>query len=119
MPFPYYGFNSYPTQYQPPQNNGGITWVQGVEAMKSYPVQAGQSALLMDTETNCFGIKTVDASGMPLPLRLFDYKERTQNVPQPPVTPVTDTSVFITREEFESRLAAITAATERIESDAE
>lgn len=23
MPFPYYGFNSYPTQYQP-QNNGGI-----------------------------------------------------------------------------------------------
>jgi hypothetical protein len=56
---------------------------------------------------------------MPLPLRLFDYKERTQNAPQSPVTPVTDTSIFITREEFESRLAAITAAKERIESDAE
>jgi hypothetical protein len=94
--------------------------VQGVEAMKSYPVQAGQSALLMDTETNCFGIKTVDASGMPLPLRIFDYQERTtQQAPQQPTAAVHDTSSYITREEFESRLAAITAVTERTESNVE
>ena len=117
----FFGYNNpyMPYQYQTSTNNNGLIWVQGIEAMKSYPVQAGQSALLMDSESNCFGIKTVDASGMPLPLRVFDYKERTQAAPQAPATAVNDTSAFITREEFESRIAEITALTERKESNAE
>jgi hypothetical protein len=119
--FPSYNpYQQFQTMQQPQQqNSGGLLWVQGIEGAKSHFVEPGRSALLMDSESNSFFIKSADTSGMPLPLRLFDYKERTQSAPQSPVTPVTDTSVFITRDEFESRLAAITAATERIESDAE
>lgn len=37
----------------------------------------------MDSESNSFFIKSADTSGMPLPLRIFDYQERTaQQAPQ-------------------------------------
>ena len=79
MPYGYIpnNYNAYtmPQYQQPQQQNNGLIWVQGIEAMKSYPVAPGQSVLLMDSESNCFGIKTADVSGMPLPLRIFDYSE--------------------------------------------
>ena len=76
--------------------------------------------LLMDSESNSFFIKSADVSGMPLPLRIFDYKERTvQQAPQQPTAAVIDTSSYITREEFEQRIAQITAPSERTESNAE
>lgn len=73
--------NVYPTQQNvaPTQQNVGIVWVQGEAGAKSYLVAAGQSVLLMDAESSTFYIKSTDASGMPMPLRVFDYKERTQN----------------------------------------
>ena len=52
-----------------------INWVQGEAGARSIPVPAGQKALLMDSETNVFYIKSSDQSGMPLPLRKFEYKE--------------------------------------------
>ena len=126
-------YNSYfPTNYnpyqqaamqqyqQPAQQNGGLTWVQGIEGAKSHFVSPGQSVLLMDSESNSFFIKSADVSGMPLPLRIFDYKERTvQQAPQQPTAAVIDTSSYITREEFEQRIAQITAPAERTESNAE
>ena len=124
-------YNPYMQQYQQmiqpqvqpqaqTQQNGGLLWVQGIEGAKSHFVEPGRSALLMDSESNSFFIKSADTSGMPLPLRIFDYQERTaQQAPQQPTAAVHDTSSYITREEFESRLAAITAVTERTESNAE
>lgn len=122
-------YNPYVQQYQQmlqpqaqpqQQQNNGLTWVQGIEGAKSHFVSPGQSALLMDSESNSFFIKTADASGMPLPLRVFDYKERTaQQAPQQPTVAVTDTSSYITREEFEARIAEITATTERTDINAE
>ena len=107
-------------QAQTQQSSGGLLWVQGIEGAKSHFVESGRSVLLMDSESNSFFIKTADASGMPLPLRIFDYTERAaQQAPQQPTAAATDTSSFITREEFESRLAAITAATERTDINAE
>lgn len=111
MAFPYY--TSYPYMQQPAQQNNGIIWVQGIEAMKSYPVNAGQSVLLMDAETSCFGIKTVDASGMPQPLRIFDYTERVQKAPESVPAATFDASGFVTREEFEARIAQIRAEYEK------
>jgi hypothetical protein len=64
-------------QNAPQSNSNGITWVQGESAAKSYPVGAGQSVLLMDSEESVMYIKSTDQSGMPLPLRIFDYTERT------------------------------------------
>ena len=127
---PYFpaGYNPYQpamqqfqTMQQPQQqNSGGLLWVQGIEGAKSHFVEPGRSALLMDSESNSFFIKSADTSGMPLPLRIFDYQERTaQQAPQQPTAAVHDTSSYITREEFESRLAAITAVTERTEDNVE
>lgn len=126
MPYGYIpnNYNAYNLpQYQQPmaqQQSNGLIWVQGIESMKSYPVAPGQSVLLMDSESNCFGIKTADASGMPLPLRIFDYSERTaQNAQKPSVTAAIDTDRYITREEFESRITAITAQLKESEENAE
>lgn len=102
--------NPYIPQYQPQQQSGGLIWVQGEAGAKSHPVGAGQSVLLMDSESNRFFIKSADASGMPLPLRIFDYAERTaQNAHTAPTVANVDTSGFVTREEFEARIAQICA----------
>jgi hypothetical protein len=69
--------NAQPAVQQQPSN--GIVWVQGLSAAKSYPVAANTTVMLLDSESSTFYLKTSDASGMPLPLRVFDYKERTQN----------------------------------------
>lgn len=96
-------------QFTAPQNNG-IQWVQGEEAAKSYYVQPGKSVLLMDSESKCFYIKSVDASGMPLPLRVFDYTERTQTAQTSPTTNATPNNDYITREEFERRISEISSS---------
>lgn len=99
-----------PTAAQPAQN--GIQWVQGEAGAKAFFIGAGQSVLLMDSESNAFYIKSTDSSGMPLPLRIFDYTERTaQNAPTAPQTAGIDTSAFVTRAELDERLAALTAPT--------
>ena len=69
-------------QYQPTQPNQSLLYVQGETAAKSWMVGAGQSVLLMDSESPVFYIKSADVSGIPLPLRVFDYTERTQSMPQ-------------------------------------
>lgn len=96
-------------QATPQMQSGGLIWVQGIEGAKSHAVGAGQSVLLMDSESNCFFIKSADASGMPMPLRVFDYTERNtaQNAQKTPASTGIDVSGFITREEFEARIAQI------------
>lgn len=66
-----------PTQpvQQPQQNNSGILWVSGEVGAKSYLVAPGTSVLLMDSESEKFYIKSTDVSGMPQPLRTFEYHE--------------------------------------------
>lgn len=75
-----YGGGAAPAQTwtTPAQNTNslsGINWVQGESGAKSVFVPAGQKALLMDSETNVFYVKSSDVSGMPMPLRIFEYKE--------------------------------------------
>lgn len=104
-PQPYYGM----AQNQPtmPQNasagsGNGMIWVQGEASAKAYPVASGQSVLLMDSEESVFYIKSTDQSGMPQPLRIFDYSERKAVTPKENV-PVTDRKEdFVTRSEFEA-----------------
>lgn len=94
------------------QNSNGIIWVQGEAAAKSYLVAPNQSVLLMDSEEPTFYIKSSDPSGMPLPLRIFDYTERNgaQNLP-PAASNISsvDMTNYITREEFEEKLASLTS----------
>ena len=95
-------------QVTQPVNDTGILWVQGEAGAKSWAVAPGKSVMLMDSESNTFYIKSSDNSGMPMPLRIFDYTERTQQLTQP-VNAIQheqiDTSQFITKEELEKRLS--------------
>ena len=99
---------------QPTQGTPSIIWVQGEEGAKAYMVAAGNSVLLMDSENSAFYIKSTDASGMPLPLRVFDYKERTTTAKTPPQTAQQAGGEFVTRAEFNA-LAARCAALEKQE----
>lgn len=99
---------------QQTQSTPSIIWVQGEEGAKAYMVAAGNSVLLMDSENSAFYIKSTDASGMPLPLRVFDYKERTTAAKTPPQTAQQPGVEFVTRAEFDA-LAARCAALEKQE----
>lgn len=84
QPSPFFPNNAQMPQNSPqmaqnasPASNSGIIWVQGESAAKAYPVASGQSILLMDSEDSVMYIKSTDQSGMPQPLRIFDYTERT------------------------------------------
>lgn len=117
-------YNYYPTYYQPPiadqltqyrqqqytmpqaapqPQPSPILWVQGEEGAKAYMVAPGTSVLLMDSESSSFYIKSTDASGMPQPLRIFDYTERAANA-KSLVIPSAD---YVTREEFNALAARI------------
>lgn len=89
---------------QPAAQNQQIIWVQGEEGAKAYMVAAGNSVLLMDSETSTFYIKTTDNSGMPQPLRIFDYTERKAQQKQS-VQEKAETKDYVTREEFEALAA--------------
>lgn len=96
---PYYGaMQNAPAQNQ--QANNGINWVQGINAAKSFPVGAGQSVLLMDSEGLTFYIKSTDQSGMPLPLRIFDFTERKTDGHEPAIGKI-PTADYVSRDEFE------------------
>lgn len=92
-----------------PQSNG-IVWVQGESAAKSFPVAPNTTVMLLDSESSVFYLKTSDASGMPLPLRVFDYKERMQNGSVLPVNaPNSDSDIdfnnFVTYDKLNEILA--------------
>lgn len=113
--FPQYYPNQVPMMQTPqqmpvgqptmPQNGqatsgNGITWCQGEAAAKSFPVGVGQSVLLMDSEESVFYIKSTDQSGMPQPLRIFDYTERSAQHSEAGITKKQDVD-YVSRKEFE------------------
>ncbi|MBO7625735.1 MAG: hypothetical protein J6S82_10615 [Bacteroidales bacterium] len=93
-----------PVQVQQPQNNqNGIIWIQGEQAAKSYMVAPNATVLLMDSESQRFYLKSSDASGMPLPLRIFEYTETTQNGQNKPAEEkAIDLSSYTTKAEFDA-----------------
>ena len=97
------------------QQSSQIIWVSGEAGAKSYLVAPGNTVMLLDAENSVFYLKSADASGMPLPLRIFDYKERTTAAQQAFGGYVAAETVnldnFVTREEFERRMESIAQQT--------
>lgn len=97
------------------QQSSQIIWVSGEAGAKSYLVAPGNTVMLLDAENSVFYLKSADASGMPLPLRIFDYKERTTGAQQAFGGVVTAEPInldnFVTREEFEQLKASIITQT--------
>ena len=102
---------SQPMQAQPAQQSSQIIWVSGEAGAKSYLVAPGNTVMLLDAENSVFYLKSADASGMPLPLRIFDYKERTTTTQQAFGGSVAAETVnldnFVTRKEFDELKASI------------
>lgn len=102
---------SQPMQAQPAQQSSQIIRVSGEAGAKSYLVAPGNTVMLLDAENSVFYIKSADASGMPLPLRIFDYKERTTAAQQAFSGSVAAETVnldnFVTRKEFDELKASI------------
>lgn len=120
MAYPYVN-NYYPQmpQMQAPQmqqpQSSGINWVSGESGAKSWMVGRGETVLLMDSENQCFYIKQADASGMPLPLRVFDYTERTAASLQPQQSAILQQNDnFITRVEFDELKAKYEALEKKL-----
>lgn len=96
-----YNYNPYQGQYQGyqyEQKASPIIWVQGEQSARAYMVAPGSSVLLMDSESSTFYLKSTDASGMPQPMRVFDYTERTEK----------PSMEYVTREEFNALLEQLT-----------
>ena len=91
-------------QEQNQQSSNGIIWVQGEEGAKAYMVAPGNSVLLMDSENSAFYIKSSDNSGMPMPLRIFDYVERNAKQQTQNIKPNVE---YVTRQEFDALSARI------------
>ena len=78
---------SYQMASQP--QNQSIVWVQGEAGAKAYPVAAGQSVLLMDSEDAVLYVKSTDQTGRPLPMESYDLVKRESVVNVPQVSPNT------------------------------
>lgn len=88
---------------QQQQNNNSLIWVQGETGAKSYLVAPNSTVLLMDSENQRFYLKSSDASGMPLPLRIFEYTEKAQNASNnASVAQTMDLSSYATKAELET-----------------
>lgn len=87
-------------QAQQQANNNGLNWVQGETGAKGYLVAPNTTVLLMDSESNRFYLKSSDASGMPLPLRVFEYEEKTGKEGQK-LAPDSPSVEYVTKREFD------------------
>lgn len=94
---------------QQQSNSSGLLWVQGEAGAKSYLVANGSSVLLMDSERQCFYIKSCDASGMPS-MRVFDYQERK---PAQIPTEQQPTAEYVTREDFNALVSRVDEMSKR------
>lgn len=99
------------SQYQVPLNfppsqqvDAGMIWVQGESGAKAYPVQNGKTVVLFDSESQRFFIKSTDMSGIPQPLRIFEYTETNENETK---TPAIDTSMFVTKDELNDAINSL------------
>lgn len=91
-------------QMQQQSNNAGFVWVQGEAAAKAYPVAAGNSVLLMDSEAPVLYMKSTDVSGRPLPMETYDLVKRENVVAQQPKQPQIDLSEYVKMSDLESKV---------------
>ena len=101
---------------QPQPQAAPIIWVQGEAGAKSFLVAPGQTVQLMDSESEVFYIKATDQSGMPLPLRIFDYKERIQGAQRPVQAAQIPAEQYVTRMEYDALAAKLADVAAKLES---
>ena len=92
------------------QSGSNVIWVLGEDAAMAYMCAPGSSVMLFDSEGSTFYIKTTDASGMPQPLRVFDFRERVQASKTAQSETVDAGREYVTRAEFDEFRAKLEAS---------
>lgn len=112
VPMPQMPAQSYqqaPQQQQ--QTNSGFVWVQGEAGAKAYPVAAGNSVLLMDSENPVLYMKSTDATGRPLPMEVYDLVRRdtAPQIPRSQAAPVQqiDLSDYVKMSDLETKVTEL------------
>lgn len=85
----------------PPTIHAEIIQVENEDAVSRFPLAAGTSQMFITRDDSMIIVKTMYANGQ---YNVDVFAKR----PQKPRQPEIDTSIYITRDEFESRLKAIT-----------
>ena len=109
-------FNGYPATYQPmmqapqfqaqPQNQqGGLIWVQGEAAAKSYMVAPGNTVQLWDSEEKVIYLKSADPSGMPS-MKILDYTIRGEEAAK-------DAPEYVTKADFDALVEKVKELSKR------
>lgn len=113
---PYYGGYGYQEQRQPMMQNNfdmsrqqtqsgdGRIWVQGEIGAKSYIIAPGNVVPLWDSESQTIWIKSVAPNGVPAMQKLVYSYDQQQ---QPQQAAKAQNEEYVTREEFERRIAEI------------
>lgn len=101
-------YQNQPNMQPPQQAAPSINFVNGEQAAREWMVTPGSTVFLMDNNGSSFYLKSVDASGMPQPLRIFDFTERATT---PQKTPEATGNNFVTREEYNALAARVDALT--------
>ena len=91
--------------------NGGMIWVQGEAAAKSYMVAPGMTVALWDSESETIYLKSTDLTGMPS-MRILEYTERKTKTHEP------SKEDYISREEFDSLKSELEALKNKLTSEA-
>ena len=91
-----------PQMMTPPTIRAEIVQVDNEQAAAQYPVGAGASQMMIARDDSAIFVKTATPNGQ-YTLDVF------QKRPPAPQKPDFDATAYVTREEFEARLAAINA----------
>ena len=83
--------------------NQDTIYVNGINEATAWVVQRGQTVRLWDASEPKFYIKSVGENGMPNPIEIYRYERETA-----PVEKETTKVEYVTRQEFEERMAALT-----------
>lgn len=102
LPYPpqFYANTQFPIPpVQTAQDTLEVRFIQGgSNSAKAYPVMPGKTILLMDSEESKFFLKTMEANGVPKPLREFKYEEVFEANDIPIAKEVTPE--YVTKEDF-------------------
>lgn len=103
----YYGDNNgqiggYGGQMRVANPTLSVAPINDPQSVEWYPVPPNNTVFLMDFNANKFYIKSKNEMGILAPLRIFDFKEIIQQIPQQSQQMAASTNT-VTREEFEAQ----------------
>lgn len=106
-----------PVQPQQQQNTDDRIWVQGEVGAKAYLVAMGNTVTLWDSESQTIYLKS-NINGVPA-MQKLTYLVENQPSRAPLPTNTESSSIYITRDEFERRMAEIANIKKEVKQDDE